>query len=119
MFAQTLPKVGDWWAFDVVEHRSGKVFNYVSTRKVVGLEGDLFVIEITAVDNGVEKKFQETRDQNLNLVESGRLRYKPNLDLFQFPLVPGTHATSTSERVQWPTARSGRSACEGAVEVSR
>jgi hypothetical protein len=115
VFAQTLPKVGDWWAFDVVEHRNGKVFNYVSTRKIVGIEGDLFAIEITAVDNGVEKRFRETRDQNMNIVESGRIRYKPHLGLFQFPLVPGTRNFSI-ERTQTDSGRTIR--MEGAVEVS-
>lgn len=114
-FAQALPKVGDWWAFDVVEHRNGKTFNYVSTRKIVGMDGDLFVIEITAVDGGVEKKFRETRDQNMNIVESGRLRYKPNLDLFQFPMVAGKRSFSV-ERIQTDNGRTLR--MEGVVEVS-
>lgn len=114
VFAQALPKVGDWWAFDVSDQGNGKSSTYESTRKIVAVEGDLFLIEITTVANGVERKFRETRDQHLNIVESGRIRYKPNLDIYRIPMVPGIRNFNI-ERVQTDSGRTIR--MEGTVEV--
>lgn len=114
VFAQALPKVGDWWTFDVSEQGNGKSSSYESTRKILAIEGDLFIIEITTVANGVERKFRETRDQNLNIVESGKLRYKPNLDLFRIPLAAGTRSFEI-ERLQTDSGRVVKMA--GTVEV--
>jgi hypothetical protein len=114
VFAQTLPKVGDWWTFDVSDQGNGKSSTYESTRKIVAVEGDLFVLEITNVVNGVERKFRETRDQNLNIVESGRLHYKPSLELFRLPLAVGTRSFEI-ERLQTDIGRVVKMA--GTVEV--
>lgn len=74
IFAQTWPKVGNWWAFDVADEGNVKRTAYESTRKIGAIEGGLFAIKITPLANGVDCKFRKTRDQDLNIMESGWIR---------------------------------------------
>jgi len=102
--AQISPRVGDWWTHDVSSERQGKTTTSEVTRKVVGLEEGLIILEVTTRWSEGERKTRETRDMNLNIVQSGNLLYKPHLDLFRMPLAIGKRAYAI-ERVQIDSGR--------------
>lgn len=89
-FSQDMPKNGDWWTFAVSDERNGKKSSYELTRKIVGIENQLILMEMIHRSKEGERTSRETRDMHLNIVESGRLVYTPSLDLFRMPPVPGS-----------------------------
>jgi len=102
--AQISPRVGDWWTHDVSSERQGKATTSEVTRKVVGLEEGLMILEVTTRWSEGERKTRETRDMNLNIVQSGNLLYKPHLDFFHMPLAIGKRSYAI-ERVQIDSGR--------------
>ena len=103
-YAQVSPRIGDWWTFEVSDERQGRSTSSEVTRKVIALEADLMVLEVTTRRPEGDRKSRETRDMNLNILESGNLLYKPHLDLFRMPLVAGKR-TYSIERVQIDSGR--------------
>jgi len=112
--AQVSPRVGDWWTFEVSDERQGRSTSSEVTRKIVAIDGDLMIIEVTTRRADGERKARETRDMNLNVIESGNLQYRPHLDLFRMPLATGKRAYAI-ERVQIDSGRVVKMA--GEVEV--
>ena len=112
--AQISPRVGDWWTFEVSDERQGRSTSSDVTRKIVAIEGDLMIIDVTTRRADGERKSRETRDMNLNVIESGNLQYRPHLDLFRMPLATGKRAFAI-ERLQVDSGRVVKMA--GEVEV--
>jgi len=106
------PMVGDYWVFDM-EGLNIKG-NAETIRKVVSIDGDLTIYESLTKKTTGEYKYRETRDNNLNLIESGNLLYIPNLDLFRLPLMVGKRDYSI-ERKQIDSGRMIE--IKGVVEV--
>lgn len=81
--------VGDSWTYSVSSQRDGRSTFSEVVRTVVALDGVKSTFEVVARSAGSETRSGESRDENLNIVESGNLKYIPHLNLFQFPLVEG------------------------------
>jgi hypothetical protein len=106
------PIVGDYWVFEMEGlNIKGKA---ETTRKVVAIDGDLTIYESITKKTTGEYKYRETRDKNLNLIESGDLLYIPNLDLFRLPLTAGKREYSI-ERKQIDRGRMIK--MKGVIEV--
>ena len=112
--AQMPLAAGDRWTFDATNEYQGKVVTSEITRQVTQTEPELIRLEVITKSSGADTKMSETRDRNLNIVESGKLRYIPNLGLFQFPLTAGKREFAI-ERLQIESGRMIK--MEGTVEV--
>lgn len=84
------------------------------TRIVTSVESDRLVFDVIGRGDRGERKGQEIRTIQLNLVEAGNLRFRPFQDVFRFPLTVGTR-TFAIERVQVDTGRTIR--MEGVVDT--
>ncbi|PIQ56684.1 MAG: hypothetical protein COW02_00310 [Comamonadaceae bacterium CG12_big_fil_rev_8_21_14_0_65_59_15] len=103
-WAQVVPQIGDQWIFELSNERRGTFTTSEVTRKVVAFESDFYVFEVITRHADTVTSVRETRDSNLNIVESGNIRYKPSLDLFRLPLVVGKRSYAI-ERLQIDSGR--------------
>lgn len=99
--------VGDNWTFTATFEREGRLELAEVTRSVAAVQDNLYVFEVVTRRDTSESRSRETRDRDLNLIESGSTRFSPRLDMMRLPLVVGQRAYSVlrqeigSDRVRW------------------